>query len=152
MRFVIQRVTHAGVTVDNKITGEIDNGFLVFIGIGKNDTKAHADKLIKKMAGLRIFDDENGKTNLALNDVGGSLLLVSQFTLYADCRKGFRPSFTNASAPDIANDIYEYIINECKSLNFNVQTGIFGAEMKVSINNDGPFTIILETDEAGNII
>ena len=147
MKFVIQRVTHASVTVEEKIIGSIDKGFLVLIGICNDDTEDTADKMIKKTAGLRIFDDENGKTNLSLNDVGGELLLVSQFTLYADCKKGYRPSFINAGSPDHANKLYEYIINEFKKLEFKVETGKFGADMKVDLLNDGPFTILLDSNE-----
>lgn len=147
MKFVIQRVTHASVTVEEKIIGNIDKGFLVLIGICNDDTEDTADKMIKKTAGLRIFDDENGKTNLSLNDVGGELLLVSQFTLYADCKKGYRPSFINAGSPDHANKLYEYIINEFKKLEFKVETGKFGADMKVNLLNDGPFTILLDSNE-----
>ena len=147
MKFVIQRVTHASVTVKEKIIGSIDKGFLVLIGICNDDTEDTADKMIKKTAGLRIFDDENGKTNLSLNDVGGELLLVSQFTLYADCKKGYRPSFINAGSPDHANKLYEYIINEFKKLEFKVETGKFGADMKVDLLNDGPFTILLYSNE-----
>lgn len=117
----------------------------VLIGVSQTDTKAEADRLVKKMLGLRIFDDENGKTNLSLADVGGELLLISQFTLYADCRKGNRPSFINAGKPDIANELYEYVISEC-SKQFHTETGIFGADMKVELLNDGPFTIILDSD------
>lgn len=152
MKFVIQRVSHASVSVDGSVVGKIGKGFLVFIGIGKNDTKEAADKLIKKMCGLRIFDDENDKINLSLADVNGELLLISQFTLYADCRKGFRPSFTNAGSPDIANELYEYIIKGCKQYVPVVEKGIFGADMKIELLNDGPFTIIMETDDDGNII
>ena len=147
MRFVIQRVTKASVTVEEKVVGKIDNGFMVFIGVSEDDTKEIADKLIKKLVGLRIFEDENGKTNLSLADVSGSLLLVSQFTLYADCKKGNRPSFIRAGKPDMAEDMYEYIIEECSKLVENVQRGIFGADMKVALNNDGPFTIILDSAE-----
>ncbi len=147
MRFVIQRVTSAKVEIDGKISGEIGKGFLVLIGISNTDTKEIADKMIKKLIGLRIFEDENGKTNLDLNTVGGSLLLVSQFTLYADCKHGNRPGFTNAGAPDIANELYEYIISECRKNISDVQTGSFGADMKVSLLNDGPFTIILDSAE-----
>ena len=146
MKFVIQRVTHASVTVDNEIIGEISKGFLVLIGVADSDTKEIADKMIHKMIGLRIFDDENGKTNLSLDQVDGSLLLVSQFTLYANCKKGFRPSFIEAGAPDFANEIYEYIIAECKKVVPKVETGSFGADMKVDLLNDGPFTIILDSD------
>lgn len=151
MKFVIQRVTHASVSVDGNVVGKIGKGFLVFIGIGKNDTKETADRLIKKMCGLRIFDDENDKINLSLADVNGELLLISQFTLYADCRKGFRPSFINAGSPDMANELYEYIITGCKEYVPIVEKGIFGADMKIELLNDGPFTIIIETDDDGNI-
>ncbi len=147
MRFLIQRVNHAKVTVNHEITGEIQKGFLVFIGISDKDNEEIADKLIKKLVGLRIFEDEQGKTNLALKDVNGSLLLVSQFTLYADCKKGNRPSFVRAGAPDKANTLYEYIIAQCKEQGFIVETGIFGADMKVELENDGPFTVILDSAE-----
>lgn len=147
MKFIIQRVSHAKCTVDNTITGEINKGFCVFIGISSKDTKKIADKMIKKLIGMRIFADENDKTNLSLADVSGSLLLISQFTLYADCKKGNRPSFVNAGSADIAIPLYEYIISECKKQISNVQTGIFGADMKISIENDGPFTIILDSEE-----
>lgn len=145
MKFVIQRVTEASVKVEGEIVGQIGNGFLVLIGVGQNDTAAEADKLVKKMTGLRIFADENGKTNLSLKDVGGELLLISQFTLYADCRKGNRPSFIEAGDPTKAEELYEYIIAECKKVIPVVEKGIFGADMKVSLCNDGPFTIILES-------
>lgn len=144
MKFVIQRVCHAIVTVDNKTEGKINKGFLVLIGVGQDDTKEEADRLIKKMIQLRIFEDDNGKTNLALKDVNGELLLVSQFTLYADCRKGNRPSFVNAAKPEHAEELYEYIIKECQKQVSVVKTGVFGADMKVELINDGPFTIILE--------
>lgn len=147
MKFVIQRTKNASVTVDGEVIGKIDKGFCVLIGVSGTDTKAIADKLIKKMLGLRIFEDENGKTNLSLTDVGGSLLLISQFTLYADCKKGNRPSFINAGGPDMANELYEYIIAECRKQGFNVETGSFGADMKVELLNDGPFTIILDSAE-----
>lgn len=146
MRFVIQRVTEASVMVDGQVLGEIGKGFLVLIGVGKDDTTKEADRLVKKMTGLRIFEDENGKTNLSLSDVGGSLLLISQFTLYADCRKGNRPSFINAGDPDHANELYEYVIQECKKAVPDVQRGQFGADMKVRLCNDGPFTIVLDSD------
>jgi D-tyrosyl-tRNA(Tyr) deacylase len=147
MRFVIQRVTKASCTVEGEITGKIDKGFLVLIGISADDTKEIADKMIKKLIGMRIFDDENGKTNLALSDVGGELLLISQFTLYADCKKGNRPSFTKAGSPDMANELYEYIIAECDKQYGKVQRGIFGADMKIELLNDGPFTVILDSAE-----
>ena len=147
MRFVIQRVTNADVKVDGQTLGEIGKGFMVLIGVSDTDTKEIADKMIKKMIGLRIFEDENGKTNLSLETVGGSLLLISQFTLYANCKKGNRPSFIEAGQPDRANALYEYIIEKCRASVPNVQTGSFGAEMKVSLVNDGPFTIILDSED-----
>lgn len=147
MKFVIQRVTHADVSVDHNTVGAIDKGFMVLIGINNTDTTQIADKMIKKLVNLRIFEDANGKTNLSLNDVDGSLLLISQFTLYADCKKGNRPSFVNAGSPDMANDLYEYIIDQCKLFVPIVQKGIFGADMKVSLVNDGPFTIVLDSNE-----
>ena len=145
MRFVIQRVTEASVRVDGNVIGQIEKGFLVLIGVSDSDTEAVADKMIKKMIGLRIFEDADVKTNLSLSDVGGSLLLVSQFTLYANCKKGNRPSFIEAGAPDKANTLYEYVIGECKKSGPNVQTGEFGAEMAVSLVNEGPFTILLDS-------
>ena len=147
MKFVIQRVTEASVRVDEQIVGKINKGFLVFIGVSNEDTKEIADKMIKKLCNMRIFDDENGKTNLGLSDVSGQLLLISQFTLYADCKKGNRPSFTSAGAPDMANEMYEYIIEECKKSVPVVEKGIFGADMKISLLNDGPFTIVLDSSE-----
>lgn len=144
MKFVIQRVKNAQVDVDNKTVGKIDMGFLVLVGITHTDTKEIADYLIKKLINLRVFKDENDKMNLALKDVEGSILLVSQFTLYADCSGGNRPSFVEAAKPDFANELYEYIIEECKKKIPKVETGIFGADMKVSLLNDGPVTIILE--------
>ena len=144
MKFVIQRVNHASVKVDGNVVGKIDKGYMVLIGISENDTKEIADKMIKKMIGLRIFEDENGKTNISLKDVSGELLLISQFTLYADCKKGNRPSFINAGKPDMA---YEYNIEQCKKEISVVEKGIFGADMKVSLENDGPFTIVLDSKE-----
>ena len=140
MKLVIQRVKHASVTVD----GKIGKGFLVLIGIANSDTKEIADQYLKKLLNLRIFEDENGKTNLSLKDVNGELLLVSQFTLYADCRKGNRPSFINAGAPDMAEALYEYMIEACRKEIPVVETGIFGADMQVELLNDGPFTIVLD--------
>ena len=147
MRFVIQRVSRASVTVDEHIVGEIGKGFLVLIGAENTDTEETADKMVKKMAGLRIFQDEEGKTNLSLADVGGALLLVSQFTLYADCRKGNRPSFIKAGEPKMAERLYEHIISESRKYVQQVECGIFGAEMKVELVNDGPFTILLDSRE-----
>ena len=148
MRLLIQLVNHASVTVDGRATGSIDKGYLVFVGVSDSDTVDIADKMLKKLVNLRIFKDENDKTNLSINDVGGSLLLVSQFTLYADARKGNRPSFTEAGAPDHANALYEHMISEARNTySLNTQTGEFGADMKVSLENDGPFTIMLDSDE-----
>ena len=145
MKFVIQRVSHASVTVHEETLGRINQGYLVLIGVGKEDTKEDADRLVKKMIGLRIFADENGKINKSLKDVNGGLLLVSQFTLYADCRHGNRPGFTEAAGPDMANELYEYIIESCKKEVAVVEQGEFGADMKVELLNDGPFTILLES-------
>ena len=147
MKFVIQRVKHASVTVEGKVTGAIEKGFLVFIGIADGDTREIADKLVKKMLGLRIFPDEQDKINLSLADVGGKLLLVSQFTLYADCKKGNRPSFVRAGKPDFANEMYEYIIGQCREAGDKVECGVFGGDMKVELLNDGPFTILLDSEE-----
>lgn len=149
MRFVIQRVTGASVTIDGEKKSAIGKGFLVLIGITDTDTKEIADKMVKKLIGMRIFEDEQGKTNLALSDVEGELLLVSQFTLYADCKKGNRPSFIKAGKPDFANEMYEYIVECCRQQVDVVGTGEFGADMKVSLLNDGPFTIVLDSDELG---
>lgn len=147
MRFVIQRVTEASVTIDGEISGKIGKGYLVLIGVADTDTKEIADKMIRKMIGLRIFEDEQGKTNLSLADVDGGLLLVSQFTLYANCKRGNRPSFIEAGKPDMANEMYEYIIEKCRESVNEVQTGEFGADMKVQLLNDGPFTILLDSDQ-----
>ena len=146
MRFVIQRVKESDVRVDGEVLGSIGKGFMVLIGVSNSDTKEIADKMIKKMLGLRIFEDEQGKTNLSLDTVGGSLLLISQFTLYANCKKGNRPSFIEAGAPGMAEEMYEYIIEKCKEQVEMVERGQFGADMKVSLINDGPFTIILDSD------
>ncbi len=147
MRFVIQRVQHASVTIDGEVRGKIGKGFLVLIGIGMDDDETVADKLVQKLVQMRIFEDENGKTNLALKDVGGEILLVSQFTLYADCKKGNRPSFTRAGKPDQAQKLYEYIIQKCREVISVVEQGEFGADMKVELLNDGPFTILLDSAE-----
>ena len=147
MRFVIQRVTEASVTIDGEISGKIGKGYLVLIGVADTDTKEIADKMIRKMIGLRIFEDEQGKTNLSLADVDGGLLLVSQFTLYANCKRGNRPSFIEAGKPDMANEMYEYIIEKCRESVEKVQTGEFGADMKIQLLNDGPFTILLDSDQ-----
>ena len=147
MKFVIQVVSKAKVDVEGKTVGQIDKGFLVLIGIGQEDTREIADKMIDKMVKLRIFDDENGKTNLSLADVDGSLLLVSQFTLYANCRKGNRPSFTDAGAPQMSEELYDYICEKCSERVPMVERGIFGADMKVSLVNEGPFTVVLDSKE-----
>lgn len=147
MRFVIQRVMNSKVTIDGKIRGQIGKGFMVLIGVGEGDTVETADKMIHKMINLRIFEDENGKTNLGLKDVSGSLLLISQFTLYADCKRGNRPSFVKAGDPDTAKSLYEYIISKCKNEIEVVEQGEFGADMKVELVNDGPFTVLLDSDE-----
>lgn len=145
MKFVIQRVSQASVAIDNSLYADIEKGFLVLIGICNEDTKETADKMVKKLIGLRIFQDGEGKTNLSLKDVDGQLLLISQFTLYADCKKGNRPSFIKAGSADHANQLYDYIIDACKKEIPVVGTGIFGADMKVSLVNDGPFTIVLDS-------
>jgi len=147
MKFVIQRVKHAKVEVAGEIVGKINKGFMVLIGVNQTDTIEIADKMIKKLINMRIFEDENGKTNLSLSDVGGELLLISQFTLYADCHKGNRPSFILAGNPEMANNLYEYIIDQCSQNISVVEKGIFGAHMEVSLLNDGPFTIVLDSEE-----
>lgn len=144
MRLVIQRVLHAEVQVDGNTIGKIGKGLLVFVGAGQDDTKEIADKYLRKLLGLRIFEDENGKTNLSLKDVNGALLIVSQFTLYANCKKGNRPSFIEAGEAHMAEALYEYMIDEAKKSVPVVEHGEFGADMKVSLLNDGPFTIILD--------
>lgn len=147
MKFVIQRVSHADVKVEGNTLGEIEKGFMVLIGVRNTDTYEIADKMVKKMLGLRIFEDEQGKTNLSLDVVNGSLLLISQFTLYANCKKGNRPSFIEAGEPKMAEEMYQYIINKCKESVGKVEQGRFGADMKVSLTNDGPFTIVLNSEE-----
>lgn len=148
MKLLIQRVKNASVEVDKKVAGEISHGLLVFIGVSETDTELECEKLCDKMINLRIFSDENDKTNLSIKDVGGELLVVSQFTLYADCRKGNRPSFINAGNPQKAKELYEYFLKLCREkIDTKVEHGIFGADMKVSLTNDGPFTIILDSGE-----
>ena len=149
MKFVVQRVKNAQVDIEGKTVGKIDKGFMVLIGITHTDTKEVADYLVKKLINLRVFEDENGKMNKSLKDVNGSLLLVSQFTLYADCSSGNRPSFTSAAKPDFANKLYEYIISEASKQVPVVEHGIFGADMKVSLENDGPFTVIFDENLRG---
>lgn len=147
MRFLIQRVSQAAVETEGRTIGSIGKGFLVFVGISDTDTEEIADKMVRKLIGLRIFEDENGKTNLDLKTVGGQMLIISQFTLYADCKKGNRPSFINAGAPERAEKLYRYIIQRCRQEIQEVEEGSFGAEMKVSLLNDGPFTIWLDSEE-----
>lgn len=146
MRLVIQRVKKASVTIEGNVVGNIDKGLLIFLGVGEGDTRSMVDKYVDKLAKLRIFEDENGKTNLDINDVNGKLMVVSQFTLYADCKKGNRPSFVHAAAPDIANELYEYFKEKCALKFGNVQSGQFGADMKVELINDGPFTVLWDSD------
>lgn len=147
MKFIVQRVSEANVCVDNQIIGEIKKGFLVLVGVSNTDTKEIADKMVSKLIHLRIFEDSDEKTNLDIKSVNGELLIISQFTLYADCKHGNRPSFINAGNPELANELYEYIISKCKEEVPVVQHGKFGAHMKVSLINDGPFTIVLDSDE-----
>lgn len=144
MKLVIQRVSKADVTVNKEVVGKINKGFLVLLGVSNEDTKENADYLVKKLCNLRVFEDENKKMNLSLKDIGGEILIISQFTLFADCNKGNRPSFANAGNPELAKQLYEYFIQECKKLGFKVENGIFGAHMEVSLVNDGPVTILLE--------
>ncbi|MCD7725948.1 MAG: D-tyrosyl-tRNA(Tyr) deacylase [Clostridiales bacterium] len=146
MKFLIQRVQHAAVQVEDQVIGEIGYGFLVFVGISNTDTREIADKMIHKLLNLRIFSDENGKTNRNLSSIGGELLIISQFTLYADCRHGNRPSFTDAGKPELAKELYEYIIQKCQEAVPKAAHGEFGADMKISLLNDGPFTIMLDSD------
>ena len=147
MKFVIQRVNNASVTVNNNIVGQINHGFVIFVGINNSDNYEIADKMISKLLRLRIFEDENGKTNLDIKSINGELLIISQFTLYADCRKGNRPSFINAGNPEFANELYEYILKKCREEIPYVAHGVFGAHMIVSLENNGPFTIVLDSDE-----
>ncbi|MFR2450798.1 MAG: D-aminoacyl-tRNA deacylase [Clostridia bacterium] len=145
MRVVVQRVKHASVTINGTVNGKINNGFLVLLGIQSTDSEQDVDYLVKKVTNLRIFSDENDKMNLSLKDVNGELLIVSQFTLYANCKEGNRPSFVEAAKPDIAIPLYEYFVSECKKIIPVVETGIFGADMKVDLLNDGPVTIIMDS-------
>lgn len=145
MRVVIQRVSHASVTIDGKVNGKIDSGFLVLVGILSTDSKQDVDYLVKKVCNLRVFTDENEKMNLSLKDVGGELLIISQFTLYGNCKDGNRPSFIDAARPEVAIPLYEYFVDECKKQIPVVQTGIFGTDMKVELLNDGPVTIIIDS-------
>lgn len=150
MKIVLQRVLEAKVDIEGETKGKIGKGYLLLLGVSNEDNRQIADKMIEKVAKLRIFEDSNGKTNLSIDRVEGEVLVVSQFTLYADCKKGNRPSFINAGSPDLAKEIYEYFLEKCKELFKNVQNGIFGADMKVSLVNDGPFTLILDSKELFN--
>ena len=147
MKAVVTRVSSASVTIDGAVTGSIGRGFLILLGVGPNDTPQHSRKLAEKILSLRVFEDEAGKLNLGLSDVDGSMLVISQFTLYADCRKGRRPNFMGAAAPDLANSLYEVFLRDCGELGFPPQHGEFGAYMQVESVNDGPVTLILDTDE-----
>ena len=147
MKIVLQRVLEAKVDIDGITKGEIQKGYLLLVGISGEDTKEVADKMIEKVSKLRLFEDGDGKTNLSIADVGGEVLVVSQFTLYADCKKGNRPSFINAGKPDMAEELYEYILEKCKDIFKKTESGSFGADMKVSLINDGPFTIVLDSKE-----
>ena len=147
MRIIVQKVAHSNVVIDNKTNGEIKKGFMVLVGFTHDDTTAIVDKMVDKMINLRIFEDENGKLNLSLKDVNGSILSISQFTLYADCKKGRRPSFIDAAKPDIAIPLYDYFNQKIKESDIHVETGIFGADMKVTLLNDGPVTIILDSKD-----
>ena len=147
MRAVLQRVTHARVTIDGAVSGEIGTGFLILLGVAPEDTAEEALYLARKCVGLRVFSDENDKMNLALADVGGKILAVSQFTLFGDCRKGKRPNFTGAAKGDKAEELYAYFVDCCRGLGVETQTGEFGADMKVELCNDGPVTILMDTDE-----
>ena len=149
MKIVLQRVLEASVEVEGKTVGKIGKGYLLLVGVSDTDTTNIADRMIEKISRLRIFEDSEGKTNLSIDDVGGEVLVVSQFTLYANCKKGNRPSFVNAGAPDLAESIYEYILKRCKELFKNTECGVFGADMKVSLVNDGPFTLVLDSSELG---
>ena len=146
MRVVLQRVNNASVLTEGEVCCKIGRGYLMFLGIGENDTRKTAEKMVEKISKLRIFEDENGKTNLSAGDIGGEMLVVSQFTLYADCRKGNRPGFTLAAKPQIANELYEYVKELCRKYFKTVQCGVFGADMKVNLENDGPFTLMLDSD------
>lgn len=147
MKIVLQRVTEAKVEIEGKVHGEIQKGYVLLLGVSNTDTHEIADKMIEKISRLRIFEDENGKTNLSIDQVGGEILVISQFTLYADCKKGNRPSFTNAGDARLANELYEHILSRCKELFGKVESGEFGADMKVSLTNDGPFTLVLDSNE-----
>jgi len=146
MRAIVQRVKHASVTVDGEVIGKIEQGFLVLVGVKCGDTEKNADFIIKKCCGLRVFEDSEEKMNLSLTDIGGSLLIVPNFTLYADCKKGFRPGFSDAAPPAEAERLYKYVVEGCRQSGIPVQTGSFGADMKVELLNDGPITLLIENE------
>ena len=146
MRAIIQRVKHASVTVDGVVIGKIEQGFMVLVGVKCGDTEKNADFIIKKCCGLRVFEDSDEKMNLSLSDIGGSLLIVPNFTLYADCKKGFRPGFSDAAAPADAEKLYNYVVEGCRQSGIPVETGRFGADMKVELLNDGPITLFIENE------
>ena len=152
MKFVIQRVSNASVRVEDKVIGRIGKGFLILLGVSASDSEEIADKMVNKMIRLRIFEDENDKTNLSIRDVGGELLIISQFTLYADCKKGNRPSFINAGKPEDANRLYEYVIRKCREEIAIVEHGEFGAHMEVSLVNYGPFTVVLDSEDRKSVV
>ncbi|MCR4610768.1 MAG: D-tyrosyl-tRNA(Tyr) deacylase [Lachnospiraceae bacterium] len=147
MRLVVQRVQNAKCIIENVEKSSINQGYVVLLGVSDSDNKEIADKMIKKLINLRIFEDENGKTNLSIDKIGGEIMVISQFTLYANCKKGNRPSFIEAGKPDMANELYEYFVEQIKNEKINVATGEFGADMKISLINDGPFTIYLDSDD-----
>ena len=147
MRFLVQRVSEASVSIDGQVRGSIGRGYMVLVGACEADTAETAERMVKKLLGLRIFEDAEGKTNLSLEAVGGSVLMVSQFTLYADCRKGNRPSFIKAGSPAHAEEMYDHAVACCRAAGVRTETGVFGADMQVSLVNDGPFTIILDSEE-----
>jgi len=147
MRLLVQRVNGASVTVENEVVGKIDKGFLIFVGVGPEDDEAICSKMAQKVVQMRVFEDADGKMNKSVTDIGGSFLAVSQFTLYADCRKGNRPSFTGACEPKRANDLYEFFCSEVEKMGIKVERGVFGADMQVALVNDGPVTIMLDSDE-----
>lgn len=149
MKVVIQRVRHASCTIDSQITGSIDQGFCVLVGFTQSDTEAVVDKVVKKIVSLRVFSDEEGKMNRSLLDMGGKILSISQFTLYADCKKGNRPGFTRAARPEQATPLYEYFNQAIASAGIPVETGVFGADMQIELCNDGPVTIVLDSEELG---
>ena len=147
MKMVVQRVKEASCVIDNEVKSSINQGYMVLLGVSDDDNKEIADKMVKKLINLRIFEDDNGKTNLSIDKIKGEIMIISQFTLYANCKKGNRPSFIEAGSPDMANELYEYVIDKIKSEGIKAASGEFGADMKISLINDGPFTICLDSNE-----